>query len=256
MQGYHKLLVLLFTIVLLFEPRCAFAQKKLNWYTTVGMGMTNIRNFNTHLNDIDFSKNANDAYISYRVTSKPNYMLSVGIGVSGHFSKERIFGWDAGLNIRSAGFRLSASLQESQGELPDVLKETLPEFGKTKGFRYWSLHLPFSIHYNPFQIVGFTIGADIYYQTTASLTESEYPHGQIGQGLGFSHSYTPKYRHPFQVGGHIGVFAPLGEKLRLDMLLNTDIASRLNVSPSNKARSDWKFREMGLSLNARYYLGW
>ncbi|TYR37474.1 hypothetical protein FXV77_05570 [Sphingobacterium phlebotomi] len=256
MMSYYKLILFSLITVLLFATKLAFSQKKIDWYATAGLGITSMRNFSSRIADLDFSTYAGDAYIAYRVKENPNYMVSAGIGVSGDFNEDGIFGWDAGLNLRSAGFSLTANLQESKGELPDFLQESLPEFGKTKSFQYLSLHVPISINYNPFKVVGLTFGADIYFQTTDRLTEREYPYGQIGRSLGFSHSYKPEYRHPFQVGGHVGIFAPLGKKVRIDITLNSDIVSRLNVSYSNPAVSDWKFRELGLALNARYYLDW
>ncbi|WP_207795686.1 hypothetical protein [Sphingobacterium haloxyli] len=246
-------MLLLSVVFTLFGTQASIAQKKLNWHANFGVGMTDMRNFNTTFNDLQYGIREDDASIEYKVNSKPDYLISAGMGVSGSFRREGILGWDAGLNIRTGGFRVTANALESEGELSDFFREMLPDFGKTESFRYWALHVPFSLNYRPFEIIGFTFGGDLYYQLSSSPTDADFPHGRLGRHMGFSPLNTPKYQHPFQLGGHIGIYAPIGEKLRLDVQFVTDLSPRLTV---DRTISEFKFREMGLMLNVQYKLGW
>lgn len=251
-----KSFLLLALIFSLFYTDKSFAQKKIEWHSSFGVGVTDVRNFNHTLTDLQYSwgNQSDGAFIDYRLHSKPEYLVSAGIGLSGSFEKDGILGWDAGLNIRTAGFGLRANVVELEGELDDFVLGILPKFDRTKSFRYWALHVPISLNYMPFEIIGFTVGGDLYYQVSSSPTDTEFPHGPLGQAMGFSSMNTPRYQHPFQIGGHIGIFSPIGEKVRLDLQLVTDLSPRLTVE--HPTGSELKFREAGLMLNVRYNLDW
>ncbi|GHE23067.1 hypothetical protein [Sphingobacterium griseoflavum] len=256
MKNVKKYYPLVLSIIAsLLTAGLSFAQKKLNWYVTAGAGATAMRGFNSSFSDLQYDVRTEDASIWYGLNSKPDYLLHTGIGVSGTFQESGLLGWDVGLNIRSAGFRLTPELVEQTGELPNIYSEMLPEFGKTRRFRYWALHMPISINYLPFQYVGFTAGADLYYQFSPNITDDQPPYyGRLGQAMGLAF-YTPEYQHPFQAGAHVGVFVPINEKCRLDLDFFTDITPRLEISRvGSSSVSDSKFREMGIRLNTRYYL--
>lgn len=246
------LLVLLLSAIGLLSSNLASAQNKPKWYVTAGAGATTVRGFNTTFGDLQYSVREADASIDYQLNSMPGFLINGGAGLSGTFEQGGLIGWDVGLNVRSAGFGLTPELLDRKGELSDFYRDMLPEFGKTKNFRYWALHMPVSITYLPFEYVGFKVGADLYYQFSSNITDSEFPYGRLGRAMGFSH-YTPKYQHPFQLGAHIGVFAPINERLRIDLDAFTDITPRLNINPATP-KDDFKFREMGIRLNTRYYL--
>lgn len=253
LRFYFLLLSIIFTVL---SADKSFAQKKFDWHVNFGVGMTDMRDFNHTLTDLQYGwGNPGDGnpYIDYRLESKPDYLISAGMGLSGSFGQDGLLGWDAGLNIRTGGFRFTANVRESEGELDDFVLGLLPEFDKTQSFRYWGLHVPLSLNYIPFEIIGFTIGGDLYYQLSSTPTDTELPHGPLGPAMGFSSVYTPRYQHPFQFGAHVGVYAPIGEKLRLDLQFITDLSPRLTV---DRRSYDLKFREMGLLLNARYTLDW
>jgi len=245
-------LILLLSAIGLLSSNLASAQNKPKWYVTAGAGATTVRGFNTTFSDLQYSVRETNASIDYQLNSKPSFLINGGAGLSGTFEKNGILGWDVGLNVRSAGFGLTPELLDRKGELSDFYRDMLPEFGKTKNFRYWALHMPVSITYLPFEYVGFKVGADLYYQFSSNITDKEFPYGRLGTAMGFSH-YTPKYQNPFQLGAHIGVFAPINERLRIDLEAFTDITPRLNINPVIP-KDDFNFREMGLRLNTRYYL--
>lgn len=246
------LLTLLCSAVLLFSADNVLAQNKPRWYITAGAGATVVRDFNSTFADLQYSVRETDASIDYRLNSKPAFLINGGAGLSGTFETDGILGWDVGLNVRSAGFGITPELLDQKGELSSIYHEMLPEFGKTKNFRYWALHMPVSITYLPFEYVGFKLGADLYYQFSSNITDSEFPYGRLGQAMGLSY-YSPKYQHPFQLGAHVGVFAPVNERLRIDLDFFTDIMPRLKISPATPS-ADYKFREMGARLSTRYYL--
>jgi|GEM_PF-1534804 len=249
-----KLLVVLSLLTFFLLPQLAKSQQKPTWYVTAGAGATALRDFNSTFSDLQYGVRETDASIDYKLNSKPDFLINGGVGLSGTFQPNGMLGWDVGLNIRSGGFRLTPELLEQKGQLSDFYQQMLPEFGQTKKFRYWAMHLPVSLTYLPFEYVGFKIGADLYYQFSSNITDSQLPYGELGETMGFTTHYAPQYQHPFQVGAHVGVFAPVNERLRLDLDFFTDISPRLKVSPANPASSKNNFREMGVRLNTRYYL--
>ncbi|WP_312134627.1 hypothetical protein [Sphingobacterium sp.] len=251
MENSRSLVLFLSAFGLLF-CNLASAQNKPKWYVSAGAGATTVRGFNTSFADLQYSVREADASIDYQLNSKPGFLINGGVGLSGTFEQDGIIGWDVGLNVQSAGFGLTAELLDRKGELSSFYRDMLPEFGKTKNFRYWALHMPVSITYLPFEYIGFKVGADLYYQFSSNITDSEFPYGSLGRAMGLSY-YTAKYQHPFQLGAHIGVFAPINEQLRIDLDAFTDITPRLNISPAT-SKDDFKFREMGVRLNTRYYL--
>lgn len=253
MKSYNLLTLCLLTAILLLATKTGFAQQKPKWYVTAGAGGADLRNFGSSFRDLQYTVRENNAMIDYGLHSKVDYLFGAGVGLSGTFDEEGILGWDVGMNFRSGGFRLTPEVYEQEGELSDFYRQMLPEFGKTQSFRYWALHMPASINYLPFEYIGFTIGLDLYYQTSSNITDDEYPYGKLGRTMGVSY-YTPKYRHPFQLGAHIGVFAPINERIRVDLEFFTDITPRLKVESPHEASYDYNFREMGMRLNTRYFL--
>lgn len=252
LKNYCLLALFLLTIVSLPTNK-TIAQNKPKWYVTAGAGVTALRDFNSTFKDLQYSIMGTDASIDYRLNSKPDFLINGGFGLSGTFQQNGILGWNVGLNMRSGGFQLTPELLEKKGLLPYFYHSMLPEFGKTKKFRYWAMHIPVTLTYLPFQYVGFTLGADLYYQFSSNITDSQLPHGKLGETMGFTTFHAPKYQHPFQVGAHVGIFAPINERLRLDLDFFTDISPRLKVSSVNRDNST-NFREMGVKLNMRYYL--
>lgn len=253
-KSYNTILAILFTASGLGAGSQSYAQKKINWFATVGVGATDVRNFGSTLSDFSVSLQSESSSVSYQLSSAPNFLISGGLGVSGDLQKDGLLTWDAGLNIRTAGFKVKANLYELNGDLGQAINDNLPTvFDQWRNHRYWAAHVPLSINYLPFEVVGFTLGADLYYQFSDSPTTDTFPHGKLGQSMGFSSLKTPKYQHPLQFGGHIGVFVPIGEKLRLDLQFQTDVVSRLKVSEMG---TEMNYREMGLMLNARYNLAW
>lgn len=241
---------IVFAGLLLFST-ASKAQTNLKWHLNLGTGLTDMRNFNTSFNELRYEmvgSGNNDASISFQMESKPAVLFNVGGGLSGVFGQNEMVGWDIGANIRTAGFRLKANLLESHGELDDFYKEALPEFNTIDNFRYWALHIPISLNYIPFEVIGFTIGGDLYYQFSKNPTAS-HPSGKLNQQMVF---FPPSYKHPFQLGTHIGVFAPISQKIRLDLQFMTDISPRLSVDMTS---DNLKFREMGLMINVKYSLG-
>lgn len=248
-----KLSLLVFCISLTIANK-AYAQNKPRWYVTTGVGATALRDFSSTFSDLQYSIRESDAALDYRLDSKPGILINGGAGLSGTFSESGMLGWEVGLNVRSGGFRLTPELIDQQGVLSDFYQKMLPELGQTKNFRYWALHLPLSITYLPFEHVGFKLGADLYYQFSSNSTTNQLPYGKLGETMGLTTHYAPKYQHPFQMGAHVGLFAPINERLRIDLDFFTDIAPRLKVTPASPGRSRYNFREMGARLNTRYYL--
>lgn len=251
-RNYHIVTGLL--VFLLIPSTLVFAQKKPRWYVSLGAGGTEMRNFTTTFKDIQNSTILGTASIDYQFISKPDFLVDGGVGLSGTFQDQSLWGWEIGLNVRSSGFRLTPELLDKTGVFPDSYERSLPEFGKTKRFRYWALHVPVSITYLPFEYVGFTLGADLYYQFSTNITSKESPYGLLGQAMGISEEYAPQYKHPFQFGAHAGIFAPINDRLRIDINFLTDITPRLSVGHTNLASTNYKFREMGLKFNTRYNL--
>lgn len=248
------LTTLFFLILLLFSTAGLFAQGTSRWYLTGGLGATALRDFNTTFGDLQYSAVEKDASLNYKLDSKPSILVNGGAGLSGSFSEHSMLGWDIGLNVRSGGFKLTPELIDQQGRLSDFYQSVLPEFGKTKDFRYLALHLPASITYLPFEFVGFKMGADLYYQFSSNITNNDIPYGALGETMGFTTHYIPKYQHPFHIGAHVGVFAPVNDRLRLDLDFFTDLTPRLKVTPASPGLPVFNFREMGARLNTRYYL--
>src|SRR5690625_7959276 len=97
--------------------------------------------------------------------------MNVGVGVHGDFNGDGLLGWDAGLNLRSGGFRLIANLFEKEGEFnSQTIKDNMPEFGKWERFQYFAVHMPLSLNYIPFEHIGFTFGVDMHVQLSANPT--------------------------------------------------------------------------------------
>lgn len=231
----------------------SFGQDKLDWHINLGAGITSMRNFNNGFHDLQYQMTETNGSIHYEINEKPDMLLNGGIGISGTFRNNTILAWETGLNIRTAGFRITPSVLDSNGELTPFIRDLLPKFGETKSFRYWALHIPISLNYMPFELVGFHVGGDLYYQLSSNPTDEQFPYGKLGQAMGFSSLNTPDYQHPFQFGGHIGIFAPIGEKVRLDLQLIADINPRLTVKQVSETL---KFREIGIVVNAKYKLKW
>lgn len=252
MKHHYPLIFALTMLCSLIGMGNAFAQNKINWHASFGAGLTDMRDFAYKFTDLQmdmYNLGEDNASFFLEMQSKAAPLLSAGIGLSGSFAPESILGWDAGLNIRTAGFGLKGNLLESQGKLEGFYKDMLPDVDKTHNFRYWALHLPVSLNYTPFETVGFTIGADLYYQFTPSPAR-DHPYGPLNRQMLF---FPPTYQHPFQFGGHLGVFAPIGEKIRIDLQFLTDISPRMKIDHTT---SGVQFREMGLMLNLQYKLGW
>lgn len=256
MGNFTKKVTLLFwgLCIVFTTVNSAHGQSGLRWYVTGGIGGTGLRDFSSTFGDLDYNVVESNASLSYKLESKPSVLINGGAGMSGKFGNSGMLGWDAGLNIRSAGFKLTPELIEKTGDLSSFFQDLVPEFGRTKEFRYWALHLPISLTYLPFEHVGFKVGADLYYQVSSNITNNQIPFGALGEAMGLTTHYIPRYGHPFQVGAHVGVFAPISDRLRLDLDVFSDLTSRLKVSPANPSASDFNFREMGIRLNTRYYL--
>ncbi|MBL1408132.1 hypothetical protein [Sphingobacterium faecale] len=231
-----------------------YGQTKPKWYVVGGAGATALRDFSTTFGDLQYDVTESNASLSYKLESRPSFLINGGAGLSGTFVDNGTLGWDIGLNLRSAGFKLTPELLEQKGELSDFYNDMLPEFGKTKEFRYFAVHLPVSFTYLPFEHVGFKVGADLYYQFSSNITNDQIPFGVLGETMGLTTHYIPKYGRPFQAGAHVGVFAPINDRLRVDLDFFTDITPRLKIRPANPGVSDFNFREMGVRLNTRYYL--
>lgn len=262
-DSFRILTFLLSTFLLsISNPGNSVAQKRLDWHANFGVGITDMRDFGSSIENINYQIVTNEGEIDYRVKSKPDFLLNAGLGISGDFTESGILGWDAGLNIRTAAFRLTPNLLKMEGTVGSPIDELLPDFGSTKSFRYWALHVPVSLNYIPFEVIGFTVGADVYYQLSSDPSkpspDEDYPSGgRLGRHMGMAPLNNPKYEHPFQLGAHLGLFVPVGEKLRLDAQVFTDISPRLSISRSGfESSSENKFREMGLMVNIRYQLGW
>lgn len=240
--------------VVLTVVHTAHGQSRPKLYITAGIGGTGLRDFSTTFGDLQYNVIESNASLSYKLDSRPSVLINGGAGLSGSFDENRMLGWDVGLNMRSAGFKVIPELIEQTGELSSFFKDLLPEFGRTKEFRYLALHLPVSLTYLPFEHIGFKVGADLYYQMSSNITKNQIPFGALGETMGLTTHYIPKYEHPFQVAAHVGVFAPINDRLRVDLDFFSDITSRLKVSPANPSASDFNFREMGARLNTRYYL--
>lgn len=245
--------ILMVCICVVFTNK-GYGQARPKWYVTAGVGGTGLRDFSTTFGDLQYDVTESNASLSYKLDSRPSFLINGGGGLSGTFGESGMLGWDVGLNIRSAGFKLTPELIEQTGELSSFYQDLVPEFGKTKEFRYWALHLPVSLTYLPFEHIGFKVGADLYYQLSSNITSDQIPYGQLGETMGLTTHYIPKYGRPFQAAAHVGVFAPINDRLRVDLDFFSDITPRLKVTPANPGIPDFNFREMGVRLNTRYYL--
>lgn len=256
MRTKSKLYSISLLIILCCFSLNSVAQEGVKVEVLVGAGAGNMRDFKDRLSDIHYQVESTDGTspLRYEVRSTADYFLNAGIQLSDYFNDDQIFGWQMGLNVRTGGFRVSANPVQGQELQNNSTTPQLPDFEKTKSYRYTSLHVPISLVYKPFDKVGFIVGPDIYYQLTKSPTERNNmdPHGELGQGMGLSNINTPNYKHPWQFGMHLGAFMQVNRDLRLEGLLFSDLVPRLQVS-SNKGTT-FNFREMGAMMNMNYRL--
>lgn len=241
-------------LICLCNVKVTQAQQHLNWHLNFGTGLTSMRNFSYSFEDLNYQLKSSDEPYTYKIKEKPAVLLQAGLSLSGDFNKNKLLGWETGLNLRTAGFRISPTRLETTGELPSVYEGIMPDFDQIKSFRYWALHVPLSLNYRPFGIVGFSLGGDLYYQLSANITRDEFPHGKLGKAMGNASIHSPKYRHPFHFGGHVGFFAAINEKVRLDAQLTSDFTPRLRIDKQNI--SNIQLRELGLVVNLKYKLAW
>jgi len=237
-----------------------FAQNNIKWYVVAGGGVTDMRNFSAKMEDFGYAYSSeNSPNVRYRFKSKPILSTNVGLGVSGPMTKHGTLEWDAQLNLRTAGFRIYVEHHKDLSAPFDPSDSGLPRLGETETFRSWSLHLPLSIAIRSFEAFGFSIGADLLYQLSANPAEpgTDKQHmSRLQSHLGSIPSYA--YRHPLNIGAHVGVFVPISERMQIDAKVYTDVLTRLRFGYTQGANSsnDKVFREMGLSLNFRYKLDW
>lgn len=259
----NKLKLLISAFFLLGMIGNIHAQDPIKWYVVAGSGVADMRNFTYSMKDFGYNNisvdNNNeiqeDKSVSYRFKNKPILLGSAGIGASGVFSKESIVGWDAQLNLRTSGFKILVANESVSNIIPE--DPFLPQIGKTELFRSWSLHLPLSITLLPFEVVGFTIGADVLYELTKNpAAPDKQNRSPLTRHLGSTRDYS--YAHPFTVGAHLGIFVPINKHMQVDATVFTDVAPRLRFQRNAgiNDRMDTKFREMALAISIKYNLDW
>lgn len=223
-----------------------FAQQK-NGYAVVTGGITNLRSFSSSLYDAaGYSINdQNGNQIDYKLRSEKIPLYGVGLGFNSQIGHNGRFSWDVQANIRSAGYQIQVVPLLEQ-HLDFISDGYLPQFGSKSTYRYWAVHVPISIDYQPFDWVGFKVGVDVHYQLSENPASNN--HGSLRQQLGTAHELS--YQYPVNFGTHVGIFIPAGDQLRFDVQAFSDLSSRLSLlrSPTNQ------FREMGVSVSLRYSL--
>lgn len=252
---------ILLTIALFLFNIHQSAAQEIKWHAVLGGGLTDMRDFRDGMDgtrygfaDLDGNSGA------FRLINKSDYMISGGIGASGLFRKEGILGWDAQFRVRSGGFKIfiDSDVQKKTGESDLDVPET--QFGETKAFRYWSLHLPLSLTYMPFEVVGFNIGADLHYQLSSDPSQQKNEKfSDLDLHLGKSpFPSNAVYKHPFNLGAHIGVFVPINDRIRIDAQVFTDLSNRLRFQREQSVNrpDDNQYREMGVSISVAYRLDW
>lgn len=254
----NKSIIILLTSSLVFFLTNVQAQE-IKWHAVLGGGLTDMSTFGGGMDGTGYSFVDSDGRSgTFTLRNKSDYMISGGIGASGLFRKEGILGWDAQFRIRSGGFKIfiDSDVQKKTEEPDFNFPET--QFGETKAFRNWSLHLPLSITYLPFEVVGFNIGVDLYYQLSSDPSEQKNGNfSELDLHLGKSSvPFDAVYNHPFNLGAHIGVFAPIGDRIRIDAKVFTDLANRLRFQRERNVNrpDDNQYREMGLSISVAYKL--
>ncbi|MBK1440597.1 hypothetical protein JHJ32_11420 [Parapedobacter sp. ISTM3] len=239
-------------IALFAAPFSSFGQQPVVWSVSIGSGITDMRNLGYTMDDFVYSLPGNEEEaMPFRYVNKPIALGMAGVAVNGNFRRSNLFGWETGLAIRTGGFSIwNDNFRQLIPENPN--DPLLPRLGATKTFRYWALHLPLSLTYKPFDVVGFKVGMDVYYQLSGDFDAGDNGQAPLERHMG-SH-LTTSYRHPFNLGAHLGAYFPIGEHFRIDGGFFADVSPRVTFQPPSNTNSSGydKFREMGFFLSFRY----
>lgn len=176
-------------------------------------------------------------------------LVSAGVGLTGKIDRDRLFEWDVQAKVKTAGYQLQV-VPILEQNLENIPAGHLPQLGSKSTYRYWAVHVPISVNYHPFTMLGFKIGADLQYEF------SDNPASNVNSGLreqlGISHELS--YQYPINLGAHVGFFVPFGNLLRVDVQAFSDLTNRLALRRDRgyQGSNDPEFREMGMSLSLRY----
>ncbi|SEL44402.1 hypothetical protein [Parapedobacter koreensis] len=233
----------------------SFGQQPVVWSVSLGSGITDMRNFGYGMDEFVYDLPGSDEEaMPFRYINNPIALGTAGIAVNGMFKRPSIFGWEAGLNIRTGGFKISNdNPRQLVPENPN--DPLLPRLGATETFRYWALHVPLSLTYKPFDVVGFKAGVDFYYQLSGDPSDGG-DGSQSPLEMHMGNLLSASYKYPFNLGGHLGAYFPVGDSFRVDGGFFADIPTRMKFqAPSGTNSSGYDaFREMGFFLSIRYNL--
>lgn len=233
-------------MILLIGWNISYSQ--MNFSALVGGGISDLHT------GLPFSDNS-----TTKEYLRPGSLMQVGASVSSRFRKEGMLSWEAQLLIRRSTLRSVpidfdkveyTDIPTSDGGVIRMYSSPYPrDYSNVYRWHYWSVNVPVSLNFQVFGPVGWKIGGN------ANFLLSEFPEEDKLKINGGVANLGTKF-DSFNWQGHIGIFASLGPKIRLEALAFSDFKPRLThgeyfldgrpVQP--------EYRGMGMSLNVLYRL--
>lgn len=195
---------------------------QVNWSASLGGGMS-------YLNDY-FENN-------YLYNYQEDFLLEGGLLVHSSFREQGMLGWGTGLLLQYSGFRDIPFDRDAIPGSGGISEDNIQwDWENSQRIRNWSLKVPVSLMFNVFEPIGIKFGGHLNYM--------------LSTGLENRSDISYKTWIP---GIHLGLYAPLGSRIRLTGQVSSDISPRF-TGIGQPLAPDFNYRELSFSLQINYKL--
>lgn len=228
-----------YTLSILMVASLHCAQAQFNWSVVLGGGIS----------DLEIPMNKDE----YHELLTSELLLEVGTTISGTFRKEGMLGWQMGLILQNSGFSSipidREKVKEIYGDGPVNITDKMRwprDHDQTYRKRNWLVNAPVSLKFNVFSPVSLIFGADFNYLLTDFREEDIIKINTRGD-------LDPQFKD-FNIGGHIGIYVPIGDLIQIDGRIFSDMKPRLNYFRKGTETLERGYRRLGFSVNVSYQL--
>lgn len=226
-------------LIFLFIWGLPESRAQFRWDLVVGGGYSDL--------EIPFSGFGNMELLRGSASAK------AGTSISGSFREEGRAGWQIGLQLQNTGFRSIPidweKAKEISGDDPVTVtdRSDFPrDYSRTYRKRNWELIAPVSLTLDVFHPVQLLIGADFDYMLSTFPEKDKFK-------INFEGNLDPRFK-ALNVAGHLGLFADINPRLRLQGKIFSDITPRLNYYRGSTEDEiiEKGYRRIGFSIEAHY----